>query len=135
MSAAIWAELRRHFSTAITSDDAWNTALTPNDWEAVDKAHGDWWKSVQGILVGLRQLEAAGALPALATPDQLPRWRMICLAPTHPGSVTAPTHRYATEAEAETAALRLAEEKGREALILAPVRVVAARSSATPTLL
>lgn len=134
MSAAIWAELRRHFKTAITSDDARDKAVAADDWGAMDKADDDWFKAIQGILDGLRQLEAAGALPALATPDQLPRWRMICLAPTHPGSVTAPTHRYATEAEAETAALRLAEEKGREALILAPVRVVAARSSATPTL-
>lgn len=135
MSAAIWAELRRHFTTAITSDDARDKAVAADDWGAMDKADDDWFKAIQGILDALRQLEAAGALPALARPDQLPRWRMICLAPTHPGSVTAPTHRYATEAEAETAALRLAEEKGREALILAPVRVVAVRSSATPTLL
>lgn len=43
---------------------------------------------------------------------------MICRSPRHAGSETKPTHRYATESAARTAAQSMADQTGADFVIL-----------------
>lgn len=49
---------------------------------------------------------------------QRPHFFMVCRAPRHAGSVTNPQQRYATRAEAETAARNLARQTNETFVIL-----------------
>lgn len=59
---------------------------------------------------------------------------MVCRTPRHAASQTKPTHRYASMAEAVSAARDLADKEGTPFTILQAVRTVAPRD-ATPSLL
>jgi hypothetical protein len=60
---------------------------------------------------------------------------MVCRTPRHPASQTKPEKRYATLAEAVTAAQALADQEGVPFTILQAVRCVQPRDTATPSLL
>lgn len=57
-------------------------------------------------------------------PGRLSHFFMVCRAPRTQWSVTEPKHRYATRADAETAARDLARQTGESFVILETVAVV-----------
>lgn len=52
-----------------------------------------------------------------------PFW-MVCRAPMHPGAITAPKARFATEAEAKTCAQTLATQQGHPFVVLASANIL-----------